>query len=181
MAEGKEGGRTAALHCGSQEPPGSLRGVGKNVWRRGSAACSEPTRSEIVRVEAFLDGQRVTRGGMGYGEVVKGKKFVEAVAPWRGSERSLESMHVLKRSSGKRRETRVKQLDDEAVMKARENDINFEPRMVEVEKLRSVKKRLKKMKKSHCSLMVSLQLTEKELIRMKRDSREKGFLIESIR
>lgn len=55
MAEREQIVRTAAPRTGSQGTPERMCVVGRNVRRRGTAACSERTRSDDVRIEAFVD------------------------------------------------------------------------------------------------------------------------------
>lgn len=53
--------------------------------------------------------------------------------------------------------------------------------MVVVERQKSVKNKLKKLEKNHCSLMLSLQWTQKELGRVKGELKEENVLTASIR
>lgn len=66
-------------------------------------------------------------------------------------------------------------------MEARETDISCFSRTVVVAKLLSVKGELKNKKEDHCSLVVGLQLTQKEQKRIKGELEEKMVLAESLR
>lgn len=58
-------------------------------------------------------------------------------------------------------------------MKAREGDISSVLRIAVVEKSGPVQEKLKKMKKNHCGLMVSLHLMRMELQRATGERKEK--------
>lgn len=96
-----------------------MRAVGKALWRKGSAACSERTKSDNVETEAFLDRQRKSSEKMGNGGVSEDKEGVKNAAPRRDSRRKSEHRRVLRRISGTREEKKAKRLDGGAEMKAR--------------------------------------------------------------
>lgn len=48
--------------------------VGMNVLGRDSAACSEPTRSNNVGIEPFLDWKKRSTGGPRYDEMTEVEK-----------------------------------------------------------------------------------------------------------
>lgn len=64
-------------------------------------------------------------------------------------------------------------------MKARVDDRNHLPRTLLVTKIRSVKKMQKKIKQDRHSLMTTLQLTQRELKRVRRKLKEEQVLTES--
>lgn len=66
-------------------------------------------------------------------------------------------------------------------MEARESDIGFLLQTVAVGKLNLVGKYLKTMKKGHYSLILSLQLTQKGMERVRKEVKEKGALTKILR
>lgn len=66
-------------------------------------------------------------------------------------------------------------------MNVKEDDVSRFSRLVAVEKLNSVKMKLRRMKEDHYSLMVSLQLTQKESTWLRGDLKQKHVLTESLR
>lgn len=75
----------AAQRRGSQKKPESVHVVGRDARKNGRAACSLQTRSDSVRIEALVDGQKESCEGIGNGRVTKGKIRVIAAAS-RGAE-----------------------------------------------------------------------------------------------
>lgn len=79
---GEEGARKAAARCGSQGTPKNMRVVARHVWRKGSAACLDRTKSGSAGIEAFVDWQRETSGGAETAQWRRAKKAWER--PCRG-------------------------------------------------------------------------------------------------
>lgn len=80
-----------------------------------------------------------------------------------------------------RGEKRAQRLNGGAGLEARESELRFVSQMTAVEKLYSVRVKLKKMKEDRYSLTTSLQPTQEELERVSKESKEKNSLIESLR
>lgn len=181
MEEEEEGAGTAMLRCGSQQAPESMSVVERDLWRGGSAACLERKRNGIVRTDKFVDRQRESSEGIENAGVGEDKEGVRTAGPRRGSKRMPQGKRMVRKISGKRAERRAEQLDGGAEMEASGADLSYVPRMAVAEKLNSVKVKLKKMNEDQYSLMVSLQLAQKELKRVKGESKKKDVLIESLR
>lgn len=91
------------------------------------------------------------------------------------------AMRVTRRANEKRKEERAEWLDRGAETGATERDINQMPRMVVVGKLNWVKQKLKKIEGDRYSLIVGLQLTQKELKWVEAELNQITVLIESLR
>lgn len=152
----------------------------ENGCKTGSAACSERTGSDNVRIESFVDREMKSSLRLGNGEVARDEKGVGTAEPGRGAKKTPEGMRLV-RIRGKRGERKAERVDGGAKMEARENDLSCVPRMAAAEKLNSVAKKLKKVKKDHYNLIRSLQLTQMELERVRGGWKEKNVLIESFR
>lgn len=76
---------------------------------------------------------------------------------------------------GKRKADRL----NSAGMEARESDISCVPRAVAMEKLNLEKRELKNIREDHYKLMISLQLTQKKLGRVRGEAKKKELLTES--
>lgn len=100
VAEGNESVKTAAGRRGSQEVPEGMDVIRLSLSRRGSAPSSKRTRSHKVEMEALLAQQRGSTGRIGNGGVTKSKENSGTVGPRRGSEKTPESVRVVKRASG---------------------------------------------------------------------------------
>lgn len=100
---------------------------------------------------------------------------METAGPRRDSKTTPEGMLVVAKNSGKIGEKSAERMDGGAEMEARKGDINYMSRMVTVVKLISVKEELRKMKKDHNNLTISLQLMQKELERVNGDLKKRTF------
>lgn len=100
MKEKEENVAIAALHRGSQRMLESIRVVGRDAWRRGSAACSEWTRCDSIAIETIVDRQLKTSGKLQNGGVVKGEKAVENEGQSSGSKGAPKGMRVVRRFNG---------------------------------------------------------------------------------
>lgn len=78
-------------------------------------------------------------------------------------------MRVVRIFSGEGEERRLKRIDSAAEMEASEGGVSCLPRVVNVQKLNSVNRELKMMRKDLCSVTVDLQLTQRELGRVRGD------------
>lgn len=145
-----------------------MRLVRSDVRKRGSAACSQQTKSDNVGIQAFVDRQRDTSERIGNGAVMEGEEAVETAAPRRCSKRTPKGMRVIGRTSGRRKEKKAEWLDRGAKVKAEENDISYLPRMAVEKKFDSVKRELKKVKEDRHSLMLNSQFTQTELEQVSR-------------
>lgn len=116
---------------------------------------------------------------IGSGGVAESEEGAEAAGPRRGSKGTPKDLHVVKRSSGKW-ERKAERLDGGAEMKARDGDISCVSRMAFVERLNLVSPELKKMEEDPQSLMISCQLTQKKVKRVRGELTEKNVLIESL-
>lgn len=58
VAEGEEGTGTGAPRRGLHRTPENLNVVQRDIWRRGSAARTERTRTDDVGIQTFVDQQR---------------------------------------------------------------------------------------------------------------------------
>lgn len=87
---------------------------------------------------------------------------------------------MVEKIDGKMRESGHKRWEGDAEMEATVSDIGHVLRMVDAEKLSSRKDKLKKMKKTLYSLMVSLELTQRKLKRVSGKLQEKVVLTQSL-
>lgn len=74
----------------------------------------------------------------------------------------------------------AERLDGGLKLKPMKADIEYFSRMVVVEIMNSVKEKLEKKRENHFSLMVGLHLAQKELVRGRRELKEKIVLTESL-
>lgn len=102
VTQGEENARTAATRRGSQGTSEGMPVVEKYVRRRCSVAYSEPTRSDKLRIEAFMHLQRESRERIENGGVAESEEVVGRAAPRRGSKGTPEAMRVVGSISGKR-------------------------------------------------------------------------------
>lgn len=86
--------------------------------------------------------------------MAKGKESVRTAGPRRDTDKTPEGMRVVGRSVVKRGKKRAERLDGGANMEARDSDLRYVSRMVVVGELRSVKKKLRKIKDHHYSLII---------------------------
>lgn len=112
-------------------------------------ACLEPTTSDSLGGEKFVDRERESSGRFANAEVADGKKSVRSAGPRRGSRRTPESMHEVKRIIGKRGQRREKLVKGGAEMETKESGLGYLSRMTAVEKLKSIKRELMKVKQDH--------------------------------
>lgn len=113
--------------------------------------------------------------------MAEGEKGVGTAGPQHGSKVAPKGMRVVRRTSGRRVKKREERLDDGVDMKARKGDTSCVPRMTVLEKLSSAKRERKKIRGNHYSLMVSFQLTQMKLERVKRGLKVRNVLAESLR
>lgn len=92
-----------------------------------------------------------------------------------------ESMRAVGRASAERGERKAERIDGGAELEAKEANIDYFSRIWAVEILISVKGEVTKLMEDYYSLMVKLQLTQKELERVKEELREKSVLLESLK
>lgn len=78
-----------------------MRVVGRDGWRRSSAASSERTESSNVEREAFVDRQEKSGEEIGNDAVAKAGESVRTAAPQSGSKEPPEGMLVVRRISGR--------------------------------------------------------------------------------
>lgn len=99
--------------------------------------------------------------------MAEGKENAKAAAPQHTSKGAPEGMRLARKTSGIRWGRTPKQLDGSAEVEARNGDMSHVERMVAVEKLNLLRKKLKKMKEDHDILMTCVPLTQKKLERVK--------------
>lgn len=85
---------------------------------------------------------------------------------------------MVRKKSDKRQKKWAEQFSGGAQMEARKGAISYVPRTAAVEKLGSVYGEVKKMIKDHYSSLKSLQLTQKQLERVRSEFKETEVLIE---
>lgn len=137
------------------------------MLRRCSAPSSERSKSDTVAIETFLGPSRESSVEIRNGEVAEVEEDVRTAEPQPDSKKAPEAMRLVERTRGRREEIAAERLNDGARMKVEQNNISCFSRMVVEEKLQWVEGELKKIEKNHCSLKVGLELTQKELERMK--------------
>lgn len=136
-----------------------MRGVERSLLRRSNVASSERTRSDNVKMQAFVDLQRKSKEEMSNTEQAESEEDLERAERRRSSAGTLEGMRVIKIVNGKRDEKIAESLDGGAGMEFTKGERSYLLRMGLKEKLISVKEKLRKMKDNHYSLVVSVQLT----------------------
>lgn len=99
--------------------------------------------------------------------------------PRHRSQGAPENMRVVRGSNGEKGGKRANGLSRGAEVDTEESDGSYLPKMLAVKKIGLVKEKLEKMKKNHHGLMISLQLTQRKLKRMKGESIRNHALIES--
>lgn len=109
------------------------------VSRKRSAPSLKRTRSSKVEIEATVDRQRESTGGMGNGREAGSEEGVETEYLRHGSKRTLERMSVVRRASGEIGQKMTKRLEFGAEMKAGKSDINYFSKTKVSEKLTLVK------------------------------------------
>lgn len=80
-----------------------MRVLRTNMWRRDSATYSGQMRSDMVRIEAFVDRQKRSGEEKGNAVVAEGKEEVGTARLRRGSKQTPEDMRVVRGSIGERR------------------------------------------------------------------------------
>lgn len=95
--------RKALPRLGSHGTPEGMRVVEKDVWRKGSTACLERTRSDSTRMRPVVDRKRDSSGRVGSGGVAGGEESVEIARPWRGSKRKPEGIRCSVAASAQKR------------------------------------------------------------------------------
>lgn len=101
--------------------------------------------------------------------MARGAEGAGTAASQRGSKKTPEGMREVRRFSGKREQKSAEQQDERGGMEGREGDVSYAPRILAVEKLNSVVEKLNTRKRDYYSLMDGLQLTQKELERVRGD------------